>query len=122
MPRRFYVKDTSNPSDPVRRVRLVLWFDVPPARQASFADPAKQSAVDDVTPAELADLRAGKLAETVDWFQWSDRPGDYAIVDRLKELWKARRAEVLGVNRGADVFLRPGMSYDPVADVWTGGA
>jgi hypothetical protein len=49
--------------------RVAFWLDVPAPRQPYYANPAATSVVKDISPADLAELRAGLIVEKVEIIQ-----------------------------------------------------
>jgi hypothetical protein len=46
--------------------RVAFWLDVPVARQSFYANPTATSVVKGISPADLAELRAGLIVEVVE--------------------------------------------------------
>ena len=62
MTRRIIILERINlPSD--RDYRYLFWADRPAARQSHFADPAATSVFPNATPAEIAAIQSGAIAE-----------------------------------------------------------
>lgn len=120
MARRIIVIDRSAETDPVLSLTVAFWFDVPATLAGRFADPKAVSQVADVTAAELADLRAGRVVERVVPFRWADDLSDAEVRARILDYPRQLRRELLGTVTPRGAFWRAGMAYDPTTDTWTG--
>ncbi len=65
MPQAILIDRLIRPDPNATAWKFVLWADVPLARQIRYARPNATSAWKEITPQELADLRAGVFTEKV---------------------------------------------------------
>jgi hypothetical protein len=100
-------------------VEAAFWADVPPERQGFYANDGFVSAVvgaEAPTTAELDDLRAGRLVESVRRYDSIPEASTVAqIKARLVTEWTAFQEDVTARN----LWPYYGTSYDPATGAWT---
>jgi hypothetical protein len=93
--------------------RVVLWADVPAARQAFYANPQAVSAWKDALPADVSAIQSGAVAERVIIYSVDGSPTIAAIQSQLETAWTAYQAEITARNP----WNRYGSNWDGVT--WT---
>ena len=78
--------------------RVAFWADVPPSRQSFYADPAKTSAYNAASAAELTALQDGSVVESVEKFS-ADPPKSIAqVMTFLESRWQEFQNQINAHN------------------------
>ena len=91
--------------------RVAFWLEVKEERRPFYANPNAASAVKDITPDELGDLRAGRFVEELDSLTKPAAASEQQARAMLEGSYMRRQAELNDRN-----------PYDRYGTYWDGGA
>lgn len=101
--------------------RVLLWVAVQdPAQRSLYANSTLESAKPVIKPEDLTALRAGEMVERVVTLTWPSGTDDDSRTRSIQKALTGLRDEVNGPRqrRGAEDFIRPGLSWDSGTDTW----
>ena len=113
MPKRIIILERIRTSPP--SFQVCFWADVPLARQSFYADVNKTSAFKGADATELAALRTGSVAESVETYSTSSALSLAQVQAELESRWAAYQAQINNANS----WQRYGTFWDGLA--WTAG-
>jgi len=96
-------------------LHIILWADVPVARQPRYANATATTAVTDATAAELLAIQTGAIAEESRIAHWPAGTAVATILAQIVTGWNAYQARITTINPWSNYLS----SWDSATQTWT---